>query len=378
MIATMNSTLSARALAGIAMAASIAATAPAQAAPVFTLDFISGTTPAEQAAFAQAAAIWSGLLADNVTVNLTVGTTLLGPSILASANSADATYLYSDTRTALQNDATSSNDATAVANLQAGPNLRLLINGTSNVGGSLSSTYVDSTGNNTARINMTTANAKALGLSAVPITSSAASGCITAGCDGRIAFSTAYSWDTDRTDGISPGQFDFIGIAVHEIGHALGFISGVDILDGFSSGPYYNDDAFTYVAPLDLYRCSAASAAQSVLDSLPTLDWTVGTATKNFSLNNCGTVLATFSTGMTHGDGRQASHWKDNLSLGAMDPTSAPGETISLTALDLTAFDVIGWNLASTPTVSTPAPASALVFAFGLAGLGLSRRRTLA
>ena len=74
-----------------------------------------------------------------------------------------------------------------------------------------------------------------------------------------------------------------------------------------------------------------------------------------------------------HGDGRQASHWKDNLSLGIMDPTTAPGEQLTITALDLTPFDVIGWNL-----TSTPAPASALVFAFGLAGLGLARRRTLA
>jgi MYXO-CTERM domain-containing protein len=66
-----------------------------------------------------------------------------------------------------------------------------------------------------------------------------------------------------------------------------------------------------------------------------------------------------------------------------MDPTTAPGEQLTITSLDLTAFDVIGWNLTSTPsvsapTVATPAPASALVFAFGLAGLGFTRRRTLA
>jgi hypothetical protein len=96
--------------------------------------------------------------------------------------------------------------------------------------------------------------------------------------------------------------------------------------------------------------------------------------------------LASFATGQIRGDGNQASHWKDNQSLGIMDPTTAPGEQLTITALDLTAFDVIGWNLTSTPTVSapsaptvaTPAPASALVFAFGLAGLGCARRRTLA
>lgn len=353
----------------------------AQAAPNFVLSFLNTTSAPEQAAFTQAAAIWSAVLADNVTVNLTVGTAALGPTILASADSTSVRYSYSTTRNALVTDATSSNDAIATANLQAGPNLRLLINGTANnPNGSGSLTpYLDNTGDNTNQVNMTRANAKALSLgSGGLLNTSLASGCTTLACDGYIAFNTtSFNWDLDPSNGITAGLFDFVGIAVHEIGHALGFISGVDVLDSFSSNPYYTDNEFTYVTPLDFYRCSASSAAQSALD------WTVGTTTKNFSPNNCGTALATFSTGVTHGDGRQASHWKDNLGLGIMDPTSAAGEQLTITPLDLTAFDVIGWNLASTPTVSaptvaTPAPASALVFAFGLAGLGLARRRTLA
>jgi MYXO-CTERM domain-containing protein len=56
-----------------------------------------------------------------------------------------------------------------------------------------------------------------------------------------------------------------------------------------------------------------------------------------------------------------------------MDPTSSAGELKILTQMDITAFDVIGWNLNN--TVATPAPASALVFVFGLAGLAMARRR---
>lgn len=372
-------------LAAVIGTAALGTTAlPAQAAPNFVLNFLNTTSAPEQTAFTQAAAIWSSVLADNVTVNLTVGTAALGPTILAQADSTSVRYSYSTTRNALVADATSSNDAIATANLQAGPNLRLLINGTANnPNGSGSLTpYLDNTGDNTNQVNMTRANAKALSLgSGGLLNTSLASGCTTLACDGYIAFNTtSFNWDLDPTNGITAGLFDFVGIAVHEIGHALGFISGVDVLDTNSpgAGPYL-DDQFTYVAPLDFFRCSSASAALSALD------WTAGTntGTRLFSLNGCATSLASFSTGRILGDGQQASHWKDNLGLGIMDPTSAPGEQLTITPLDLTAFDVIGWNLASTPTVSaptvaTPAPASALVFAFGLAGLGLARRRTLA
>lgn len=353
---------------GLAAAIAVGAAAPAQASLQFALTYLPGTTVAEQNAFAAAAAVWSSVLADSVTVHLTVGTANLADGILASAESVFALHSYAATRAALVADATSSADATAVANLQAAPNLRLLTNATANNpnGANSLTPYLDTTGANTALLRMTNANALALGLS---VSGLMLDECTTASavfCDGSITFNTDFGWDLNPNDGIGGGLFDFVGIAVHEIGHALGFISGVDVLD-FNAGPtnLFVDDDFTWVTPLDLYRCSAASAAQSALD------WTVGSATdpKLFSLDACGSPLAEFATG-PKGDGRQASHWKDNQGHGLMDPTSAAGELKILTATDVLAFDVIGWN-----TVSTPAPASALVFVFGLAGLGLARRR---
>jgi hypothetical protein len=351
------------------LAAAIAAlgAAPAAASPVFNLSFISGTSVAAQNAFTQAAAAWSAVLADNVTIDLTVGTAALGPGILAQAGSVDTLYSYAAVRTALGLDATSADDATAVANLQATANLRVLMNyTTSNPNGANSPLgYLDNTGANTGLMSVNNANAKALGLTPTPGT---LSGCI-GNCDAYIAFSTGFTFDMDPSNGITAGQYDFVGIAVHEIGHALGFVSGVDVLDINAAGAFA-DDLFTFISPLDLYRCTAASAA------LGAIDWRAGTDTKFFSLDSCGTTLTTFSTGQVLGDTRQASHWKDNLGIGIMDPTTAPGETLAISEMDLRAFDVIGWDRVQNNT-ATPEPATALTLVFGLAGLAMARRRKL-
>jgi len=74
-----------------------------------------------------------------------------------------------------------------------------------------------------------------------------------------------------------------------------------------------------------------------------------------------------FSTGSFFGDGRQASHWKDdgitgNL-LGVMDPTFGPGSILSITEADLRALDVIGYDYV------VPVLAAFWLFASGLIGL---------
>jgi hypothetical protein len=56
------------------------------------------------------------------------------------------------------------------------------------------------------------------------------------------------------------------------------------------------------------------------------------------------------STGR-NGDGREASHWKANeltgVRIGVMDPTLVPGEVISISAADLRAFDLFGYEIAA-------------------------------
>ncbi len=326
-----------------------------------SLNDIGGVTPGSQAemGFQAAANLWEGFLLDPVTVNLDVGFDTLAPGVLGSASSVKGTVSYAATRNALAADATSADDATAVANLAAGPALNVYINRTAdNPNGAGSAiAYVDSDGGaNNTTIRMNKANAKALGLTGPDATP-----------DAEITFSSSFSFDFDPTDGIDAGKIDFVGVAFHEIGHALGFVSGVDILDINSppvNGPF-NDDLFTYISPLDLYRTTA-----DALGAGADLDWTADTRTKHFSIDGGVTSLGTFAEGEHFGDGDQASHWEDHLGLGIMDPSSVPaGQANLITNLDILAMDVIGWDVAN--TVVVPAPAAAWMGLVMLGSLGV-------
>ncbi len=338
----------------------------ANAALTFNFSFIAGTSAAVQAGFNTAASRWSSLFSDNITLNMTVGSGALDPGILAQAGSAHALYSYTTVRSALTNDRTSLDDFMAVSNLQTGPNVAMLINKTSdNPNGANSATpYLDTTGANNSNIFLTTANAKALGLAVNP--AATVTGC-SGPCDAFIEFSNSFNFDFDPTNGTTAGAYDFIGIATHELGHALGFESGVDVLD---SNPGFSSNVYRYVSALDLFRYSSDSAAQHAID------WTADPRSKYFSIDGGASIMAAFSTGTANGDGRQASHWKDSLNLGIMDPTAAPGETLSISARDVRAFDVIGYNLATPQTPVPEAPTWMMLMAgLGAAGAALRRDR---
>jgi hypothetical protein len=81
---------------------------------------------------------------------------------------------------------------------------------------------------------------------------------------------------------------------------------------------------------------------------------------KGFAIRPSDPILAQFSTGKATnfgGDGYQASHWKEQATaLGIMDPAVAPQERVSISDLDLMAFDLIGWNRRSGSTAATFTP----------------------
>lgn len=307
------------------------------------------------AGFQAAADLWSARLHDKVAVNLNIGFSALATGVLGSTGSTRATVSYAGYRDALAGDAWGKTDRKAVAGLSTSNCLSVYMNGTGvNPNGVGSGTpFLDNNCNaNNSTIRLTTANARAVGLvdAFAPI------------IDGSVSFSSAFTWDFNPEDGITAGSFDFIGVAAHEIGHALGFVSGIDTVDA-NIGRNVLDSAFTYIAPADLFRCSDESKAAGA-----DLDFAADKRAKYFSFDDCDTKLTSFSLGRANGDGQQASHWKDNLGIGLLDPTSARGESLAITAFDIQMFDAIGWN-------AVPEPGSIALFMLGAAGLAGVRRR---
>ncbi len=313
-----------------------------------------GMDPRALSAFQLAANYWQSKLTDSVSVNFNVNFSALGPGILGSTGSSHLGFAVSNVMGALASDATSANDMLAISSfptLSALGNLSFLTQRNTEGGSKLVSLDNDDIGtaaNNNQFLSLTSANARALGWDPGNTTYT----------DATISFSSSFAWDFDPSDGVGAGLQDFVGVTIHEMGHALGFVSGVDDVDYYITNPL-DIDPYAVFGTLDLFRYSAPG----------TLDLGVGDASY-FSLDGGVTSLGSFSTGSlaNGGDGRQASHWKDNLGLGIMDPTANPaGQVNTPTTLDLTAFDAIGWNLVPEPSAAMLAIAGAVI--------GLSRRR---
>ena len=304
------------------------------------------------AGFNTAAALWSSILVDPITINVDIDYQSLGPGILGSTGSSLFSTSYSNFLGALTGDATSANDALAVAALPASQ-VNMLINHTSQNGNSATG-YFDNNGSaNNTTIVATSANLKAAGFT------------INTASDASITFSSNFAFDFNRANGINASQFDFVGIAAHEIGHALGFVSAVDSID---TNPGQSENFILYAPnPLDLFRFSAASLALGT----GVIDMRANNAAKSFDIDRNTTTTNLFSNGQDLGDGNQASHWKDSLGLGIMDPTAAQGEFLSILQNDINAMDVIGWDITPAPEPGTVA----LMVCGGVAALAVYRRR---
>src|SRR5262249_36891467 len=121
----------------------------------------------------------------------------------------------------------------------------------------------------------------------------------TLGAPPSISFNSAFSFDFDPNDGIKPERMDFNASAMHEIGHVLGFFSGVGAQELYPNAPPQTPDV------LDIFRFRPGVTAESFATTPRILS--SGGEHIFFS----GGPELSFSTGRlddTGGDGRQAGH----------------------------------------------------------------------
>lgn len=317
-------------LLALTFAALIGSITPAQALQ-FDFSYAPGTSLEQMIGFEMAGGIWSSYLADDITVKIYVGMTdLLPVNVVGGAlPGIEAKQKYDQFEKKFSENVTSADDQLSFNNLQKTKKFEVMVNG-------------ERVEKNT-EINITHANAKALGLLSDSNNNQ---------LDGYILINNLANqpryWDYDflRSNNAPDNTVDFLSEGLHEIGHILGFVSGIDEpgwleykIDGNKKRKLKK---IKNVTPLDMLRYSTQSAAAGLIDM------SIG-GSSFFSIDGGFTPLAFFSTGektSLGGDGYQASHWQNqSYSLGIMDPVIGAGERAEILAIDLRSLDAIGWEL---------------------------------
>jgi hypothetical protein len=288
--------------------------------------------PEAKNAFIRAAAQWEAQIRNpiSIIVDVDYGPTRFGtpyPSgVLGSTGTSITTQSYSNVRTHLVNSAGSAAETTLYNALPA--------------------TSVNTDVGTVSSVRVPLPLARALGIAAADGTSA----------DASIGFNSNFQFDFDPSDGISSGRTDFDAVAVHEMGHALGFISNVgggttslSVWDIFRFRPGTTMATFTTAQ-----RILSTGGEHRFYDGQPEL------------------ACSTGGPSGSGGDGRQASHWKDDsytgVTIGIMDPTIASGQRKTMTSNDLRMLESLGYTISGTlptPCSFTLSPTSA---SFGTAG----------
>jgi hypothetical protein len=282
--------------------------------------------PQAKAAFVRAAAAWEEIISSNITViiNVDFGPTRFGqtyPSGVLGSTTSQSVYRpstgnYATVRSALVAHGTEAERAT--------------------VYGALPADQLQTDLGPCTSVLATSSNLRALGI--LPPVANPSSE-FSLGPAPAIGFNSEFDFDFNPEDGIDGSSFDFDAVAVHEIGHALGFISNVGAKELSPGAP-------VAVSMWDIFRFRPGTTLG-----------TIGTASRILSSGGeqryfVGTQDLGLSTGRADhsgGDGEQASHWKsDDVTgryIGIMDPTVARGDREEITENDRMAIQFMGYAM---------------------------------
>lgn len=283
--------------------------------------------PEAKAAFLRAAATWEALIQTPITIVVDVdfGPTRFGqpypPGVLGSTNAqgVGGRSIYPDVRARLVAGASDVKEASLYD--------------------SLPTPTVPTDLGNSADTFASSAVFRALGL--LPDVADPDQEKVQLGSPPSIGFNSNFPFDFDPSDGIDPDKIDFDATAAHEIGHVLGFIS----LTGYRE----LDRSFPVALSVwDLFRFRPGTT----MATFPTAPRILSSGGEQvFFADSPQLPLSTGRPNGLGGDGRQASHWKDDVLtrrfIGIMDPTLARGQRETITNNDLLALDSFGYQLSA-------------------------------
>ncbi|MBX3368231.1 MAG: NF038122 family metalloprotease [Phycisphaeraceae bacterium] len=285
---------------------------PSRSAGINIVFVLGGSVPAPAIpSFAAAEAYLESQFSDPITVTVNVTFANLGSGVIGATGS---NFINNRTYTNVRNGLVNGMDAndTIQAILPPVPSVPVRYNGNS------------ATVTNETLIDLTWANFKATVGSL-------------SGSDGDMTYNSAFNFDYDPSNGVGGTQISLVDVIIHEVGHALGFVSAAD------------NQAGGQFAMMDLYRFQRTDGTGNFNpDTNAQFTTTARLVHYNTPNDDHNTDFIWAEYRMSDGTPYQASHFREqSANIGIMDPAFANGQTFYpnfFKTSDLDVFDAMGYD----------------------------------